>query len=180
MTISEFDRDGLVTDDLAQLGTIKIRAIRQIPALPDLGITNSIGEGQTVSLPRWQAYALVEEGYAILVDDDIEIELAKACIKEKGSSVQLFQLPYRDFYARVKDKLKALSNASMADKRKHDHIYALMQELITLRLHKILSQLAASEGSGPPKEVLSDDELELVRSISPQLLSWKKKMLEVR
>jgi len=174
------EQEMTVSDALSQLNPVKVRSLRQIPALPDLGINNLIKEGETVSLPRWQAHLLAREGYVLLVDDDIEIELAKACIREKGSSVQLFPLPYRDFYARVKDRLRTLGNGDLNDKRRHDHVYALMQELITLRLHKILSQLAASEGGALPKEVLSEEEVELVRALRPRLLAWKRGLLEVK
>jgi hypothetical protein len=162
----------------SQMAPVRVRVLKPIPPLRSEGLTGEFREGDVITVLRWQAYALMSEGYVELMDEGFDTELFKAYVRERGlGQGQVSSLPFEDFYSRLRDRLNSLRSKGEAAQQQYRKVYMTAMDLITLRMGKILNAVAGGESAALLMDRIVPEERELLRQIIPLVSDWKKRVL---
>jgi len=139
----------------------------------------SLGEGQTVELPRWITEELVALKLAEPLEERFEDEISRALSKEKlMGPLQLSILP-PDFYMRMRRRLVSLSAEAGGEMRKEDleKLKSACYDIIGMRLSKLLSLSSSSAQGATFSDRLAPEE-EAFFSVSQSLSrEWRAALL---
>ena len=154
----------------------------KVEMLSDLddGILNRYGlknvkKGDTIEVPLWVAETLENLGLGKSTEEGFEIELFRILNREKLQGQYQLSPIKSDFYLKLRRYLINLSKNSSREAFNKMRIYA--QDLITLRLNKIISLAVSTSNIGQTSSSMTPEELVLYREVRELVTLWKRMML---
>ena len=132
--------------------------------------------GAHVDVPRMVALGLVSAGVAQLIEESLELEVYKLLSREKSSAhhgaAQLSRLP-PGFYQHLFFAIQAAEKAGLKERK--ERLDSVLQDLITMRLSKIVRTLSySSVPSSMPG--ISEEEQLLLEALSRIVGGWRSSL----
>jgi hypothetical protein len=154
----------------------------KVEVLSDLddGILNKYGlknvkKGDTIEVPLWVAETLEDLGLGKSVEEGFELELFRILNREKLQGQYKLSPIKSDFYLKLRRYLIKLGKNASNEAFNKIHIYA--QDLITLRLNKIISLAISASNIDQISSSMTPEELVLYREVRELVTLWKRTML---
>ena len=130
-------------------------------------------KGMRVDVPKLFALALVKNGLARFLNENLELELFRLLSKEKPAgqhTAQLSPLP-EDFYTKAFLALFAAEKAGLEERK--NRLEALLQDLVTIRLSKIVRTISYTS---VPQSLpgVTEEEKVLFNELSSLVKVWRE------
>jgi DNA replication factor GINS len=129
-------------------------------------------EGDMLSLPRWIAKILVEQGTVEIQSNDVTGYISRTMNRERIAKPHDLSGVDIDFYVRVNDYLEGLKE------RERENLVVSLNTFVASRLEKIVKLAAASSLSPELEGKLSAEEKELYILINKVSTKFKKGVLK--
>lgn len=156
------------------LGKGRAEVIKDTPSFSVLGVRyGPYKKGDKIELPRWLILALASEGYVYVVDEGLEVDVYRALSKERSYSQRGGQLAEvkENLYPRVLFMLLGLKLLGLREQE--NRLDASYQDLLTIRLSKIVKSLSYS-GASTTLPNLSFEEKTLYEGLVKLVSRWRR------
>jgi DNA replication factor GINS len=129
-------------------------------------------QGDTAIIPRWLAKLLLAENAIEIQGSDIATYISRTLNRERISSPHELAVVDVDFYIRVTDYIKGLSE------KERDNLIVALNSFTTGRVQKIVKLAAATPLAPEIAQRLTAEERELYRTINNASACFKKGVLK--
>ena len=164
------------------LSGTRLRAKRNVPKL-DVGSVHlePMNQGDVVELPRWVAEVLINLDLCESQEESFSSEVFKAVNREKIAGPDQLSKLNPDFYLKIKRHLTYSNDNSTLKPQQLQEIEktrSLINDLIALRLRKILMIASSPAPPGDIREKLTPEEYQIFDTVFNLLRSWRALTLE--
>ncbi len=156
---------------------IKVTVEKEVgddPILQRYGL-KGLKKGDSVEVPRWIAEILEEEGIVRGLEEGFEVEMFRVLNREKLQGPHQISSVRPDLYLRLRRYLLSLKRRGPGDAHNRFRVYA--QDLIRLRLNKIIALAASSAPVDQAIPNMTPEEIALYKEVHRVVESWKKLMM---
>jgi hypothetical protein len=129
-------------------------------------------EDESRALPRWLAKILSTYGMVDVQEPDMGIELLRALSREKVSGSNIAMLE-PNFYIRVKDFIDDMKRREVRKDMSVDRLMVTLQDIILLRLDKMINHAKSSYAMQEVEQRLSIEERLLLKSMHASIEEFK-------
>lgn len=136
-------------------------------------------KGQEKHLPLWIATELVTHGFAKLKENFIELSEIHDALKKEGEAHALQPID-EDFYLKVREQLRSLKKIeSPTANQSFEKIEALLRDILSMRLFKILKIASQTKNSRNFTEYMTKEEKILFQELNSMCTQWKDKLFSL-
>lgn len=148
--------------------------IEDDPILQRYGL-KGLKKGDSIEVPRWVAEILEEEGIVRGLEEGFEVEMFRVLNREKLQGPHQISSVRPDLYLRLRRYLLSLKRRGSGDAHNRFRVYA--QDLIKLRLNKVIMLAASSAPIDQAIPNMTPEEIALYKEIHKVIESWKRLMI---
>jgi hypothetical protein len=160
-------------------GSVQVKILKDINGLLEREFKLTSKRGQEKNIPLWIATELVKQGYAKLKENFIELSELLNVLKKEGEAHALQSID-EDFYLKVREQLKFLKQIdSPTAQQTYEKIEALIRDILTMRLFKVLKIASQTRTSRDFTEYMTKEERILFQELSSLCIHWKDKLFSL-
>lgn len=160
-------------------GSVQVKILKDINGLLEREFKLTSKRGQEQTIPLWIATELVKQGYAKLKENFIELSELHDVLKKEGEAHALQPID-KDFYLKVREQLKFLKQIeSPTAQQSYEKIEALIRDILTMRLFKVLKIASQTRNSRDFTEYMTKEERILFQELSSLCIQWKDKLFSL-
>jgi hypothetical protein len=160
-------------------GSVQVKILKDINGLLEREFKLTSKRGQEKNIPLWIATELVKQGYAKLKENFIELSELHNVLKKEGEAHALQSID-EDFYLKVREQLKFLKQIdSPTAQQTYEKIEALIRDILTMRLFKVLKIASQTRTSRDFTEYMTKEERILFQELSSLCIHWKDKLFSL-
>jgi hypothetical protein len=160
-------------------GSVQVKILKDVNGLLEREFKLTSKRGQEKNVPLWIATELVKQGYAKLKENFIELSELHNVLKKEGEAHALQSID-ENFYLKVRNQLKFLKQIeSPTAQQTYEKIEALIRDILTMRLFKVLKIASQSRNSRGFTEYMTKEERILFQELSSLCIHWKDKLFSL-
>jgi hypothetical protein len=160
-------------------GSVQVKILKDINGLLEREFKLTSKRGQEKNIPQWIATELVKQGYAKLKENFIELSELHNVLKKEGEAHALQSID-EDFYLKIRAQLKFLKQIeSPTAQQSYEKIEALIRDILTMRLFKVLRIASQTRNSRDFTEYMTKEERILFQELSSLCIHWKDKLFSL-
>lgn len=162
-------------------GSVQVKILKDINGLLEREFKLTSKKGQEKNVPLWIATELFKQGYAKLKENFIELSELHNVLKKEGEAHALQPID-KDFYLKVREQLKFLKQIereSPTAQQNYEKIEALIRDILTMRLFKVLKIASQTRNSRDFTEYMTKEERILFQELSSLCIHWKDKLFSL-
>ncbi|MFX1518439.1 MAG: hypothetical protein ACFFCD_00730 [Promethearchaeota archaeon] len=155
---------------------VPVKILKDADGVLERELALTLKKGQEKNLPLWIATELVKQGYAKLKENFIELSELHDVLKKEGEAHALQPID-EDFYLKVREQLRFLREIdSPTAQQSFERIEALLRDIISMRLFKILKIASQAKNARSFAESMTKEERVLFQELSSACTQWRDKL----
>jgi hypothetical protein len=164
---------------------VKIIINRNYPEIELVGLkVGPFEEGKEYDVKYWIAHELERAGIARLREEETldSVKLHKISWKESIQQARQLSPLEEDFYPKLRRYLSGLKQGATSNSGKrgeYEKVIRLSQDIVTIRLRKIVSLASSPEQTNQTLKDLAQEERTLYARLHTIIDEWKSKILKV-